>query len=261
MGNFLMWSEDGPIYIIAEAGSNHDGSFLQAKELIEHATEAKCDAVKFQCIPPFERDWVQPLQDVAEVRGLDFLATPFDVDAVRFLADVGVPLLKIASPEIVNLPLVEAAANTGKPLLLSTGMANLGEISAALKARDLDLAEQDVALLHCTTRYPTPPAQVNLNAMETLRFVFGFPVGLSDHSEGIAIPIAAAALGARIIEKHFTLDKTLEGPDHHYALEPEELRQMVEGVRQVEQALGTREKGPQEGELVEARGRQLEWTS
>jgi N,N'-diacetyllegionaminate synthase len=256
-----VWSEDGPVYIIAEAGSNHDGDFEQARNLIGAAADARADAVKFQCIPPFQRGWWPDLEARANHLGIDLLATPFDVDAVRFLADVGVPLLKIASPEIVNLPLVKAAADTGRPLLLSTGMANLGEISQALKTRDLDLAEQDVALLHCTTRYPTPPAQVNLNAMETLRFVFGFPVGLSDHSEGIAIPIAAAALGARIIEKHFTLDKTLEGPDHHYALEPEELRQMVEGVRQVEQALGTREKGPQEGELVEARGRQLEWTS
>jgi N,N'-diacetyllegionaminate synthase len=255
-----VWSEDGPVYIIAEAGSNHDGDYEQAVDLIEVAANARADAVKFQCIPPFQSDWWGDLDELADALGIDLLATPFDVEAVRFLADVGVPLLKIASPEIVNLPLVEAAANTGKPLLLSTGMANLGEISQALKTRDLDLAEQDVALLHCTTRYPTPPAQVNLNAMETLRFVFGFPVGLSDHSEGIAIPIAAAALGARIIEKHFTLDKTLEGPDHHYALEPEELRQMVEGVRQVEQALGTREKGPQEGELVEARGRSLTWT-
>jgi N,N'-diacetyllegionaminate synthase len=256
-----VWSEDGSVYIIAEAGSNHDGDFDQAVDLVRVASDALADAVKFQCLAPFRREWVSYLQEYAIGLGLDFLATPFDVDAVRFLADVGVPLLKIASPEIINLPLVEAAANTGKPLLLSTGMATLGEISQALKTRDLDLAEQDVALLHCTTRYPTPPAQVNLNAMETLRFVFGFPVGLSDHSEGIAIPIAAAALGARIIEKHFTLDKALEGPDHHYALSPEELRQMVEGVRQVEQALGTREKGPQEGELVEARGRQLEWTS
>jgi N,N'-diacetyllegionaminate synthase len=255
-----VWSEDGPVYIIAEAGSNHDGDFEQARNLIGAAADARADAVKFQCIPPFQRGWWPDLEARANHLGIDLIATPFDVEAVEFLADVGVPLLKIASPEIVNLPLVEAAANTGRPLLLSTGMADLGEISAALKARDLDLAEQDVALLHCTTRYPTPPAQVNLNAMETLRFVFGFPVGLSDHSEGIAIPIAAAALGARIIEKHFTLDKTLEGPDHHYALEPEELRQMVEGVRQVEQALGTREKGPQEGELVEARGRQLTWT-
>jgi N,N'-diacetyllegionaminate synthase len=255
-----VWSEDGPVYIIAEAGSNHDGALIQALDLIEDASYAGCDAVKFQCIPPFQRHWWPELDARAERVGIDLLATPFDVDAVEFLANVGVPLLKIASPEIVNLPLVEAAANTGKPLLLSTGMADLGEISQALKARDLDLAEQDVALLHCTTRYPTPPAQINLRAMETLRFVFGFPVGLSDHSEGIAIPIAAAALGARIIEKHFTLDKTLEGPDHHYALEPEELRQMVEGVRQVEQALGTREKGPQEGELVEARGRSLTWT-
>jgi N,N'-diacetyllegionaminate synthase len=254
------WSEDGLVYIIAEAGSNHDGDFAQAHELIEVASDAGCDAVKFQCIPPFRRDWVEQLKLKANAFDLDFLATPFDVEAVEFLADVGVPLLKIASPEIVNLSLVKAAADTGLPLLLSTGMADLGEISEALRTRDLDLAEQDVALLHCTTRYPTPPAQVNLNAMETLRFVFGFPVGLSDHSEGIAIPIAATALGARIIEKHFTLDKTLEGPDHHYALEPEELRQMVEGVRQVEQALGTREKGPQEGELVEARGRSLTWT-
>ena len=253
-----MWSENGPCYIIGEAGSNHDGKLDQALELIEVAADARCDAVKFQCIPPFQRDWWEDLDERADNLGLDLLATHFDVEAVRFLQEMGVPLLKIASPEIINEALLNEAAGTGLPVILSTGMASIGDIDAALSRRGRHWFE--VALLQCTTRYPAPPEQANLRAMDTMRQAFGFPVGLSDHSLGTAIPIAAVALGAAVVEKHFTLDRTLEGPDHHYALEPVELKAMVEGIRQVEQALGDgRKDGPQEGEMVEARGRQLTW--
>lgn len=249
-----MWSENGPCYIIAEAGSNHDGSFKQARELIRVAGQAKADAVKFQCLAPLKKEWLPHLYDYAIENGIDFLATPFDVEAVKVLDELDVPAIKIASPEIVNLELMAAARASGRPLILSTGMATLGEIEDAISAR------LNVALLQCTTRYPAPYKQANLYAMDTMRDAFGVPAGLSDHTLGIAVPIAAAALGARIIEKHFTLSRELEGPDHAFALEPDELGAMVEGIRQAEAALGDgRKSGPQEGELVEARGRELKW--
>lgn len=264
LGGGHMWSEDGPCYIIAEAGSNHDGDWARAFDLTHVAAHAGADAVKFQCLAPFHSDWMAPLQKEATALGLDLLATPFDSVAVKIVADY-CPAIKIASPEIVNLPLIRKAAETGLPLILSTGMAIMDEVKAALLAVGVDEAmglgdEIEIILLQCTTRYPALADQANLRAMATMRDAFGVPVGLSDHTLGIAVPIAAAALGARIIEKHFTLDRTLEGPDHSYALEPDELKAMVKGIREVEQALGDGHKGPVEGELVEARGRQLTWT-
>jgi sialic acid synthase SpsE len=250
-------------YVIAEAGSNHDGDFRQAVELIEVAVEAKCDAVKFQCIPPLERGWMPALQAMARDRGIAFLATPFDLDAVAYLDSLDVPAIKIAAPELVYLELIEAAAKTGKPLIISTGMATVGEIEQALETADLasDLPEgAHVTLLQCTTRYPTPAHQINLRAMEAMRNGWHTAVGLSDHSLGIAVPIAAAALGASIIEKHFTISRDLKGPDHPFAIEPHELKAMVDGIREVEKALGDgRKDGPVEGELTENRGRRLTW--
>ncbi len=254
-----MWSEEGPCYIIAEAGSNHDGDFGKAMRLIHVAADAGADCVKFQAIPPFEREWTGALYAEAMSRGLYFAMSVFDTEAIRYLDQFNVPFIKIASAELVNLELVEAAMRTNRPLIFSTGMAAIEEIDAALTAARV-LGDEDVALLQCTTRYPTPPSQVNLQGMETLRQRYGLAVGLSDHSEGIAVPIAATALGARIIEKHFTLDRSLPGPDHHYALEPEELKAMVEAIRTVEEAMGDGRKGPQEGEALEARGRSLTWT-
>lgn len=255
-----MWSENDPVYIIAEAGSNHDGSLEQAFSLIDIAADAGADAVKFQCLEPLKREWLPELQKYATQEEIDFLVTPFDVEAVEVLDELDVPAIKIASPEIVNLELVEAVAKTRRSTILSTGMADGVEILDAVQLFD---HRTELALLQCTTAYPAPYEKVNLRAMDGLRLIGSdCPVGLSDHSLGIAIPIAAAALGARIIEKHFTLDRSLEGPDHSYALEPDELKSMVEGIRQVQLALGNGVKsGPVEGELVEARGRQLQWTT
>ncbi len=250
-------------YVIAEAGSNHDGEYGRALDLIHIAADAGADAVKFQCIPPLERDWMPALKDSATNDDIDFLATPFDLDAVAYLDKLDVPAIKIAAPELVYLKLIKAAAATGRPLIISTGMATVDEIETALERADLasDLPEgAHVTLLQCTTRYPTPASQINLRAMEAMRNAWNTEVGLSDHSLGIAVPIAAAALGASIIEKHFTISRDLKGPDHPFAIEPHELKAMVDGIREVEQALGDgRKDGPVEGELVENRGRRLHW--
>lgn len=245
-------------YIIGEAGSNHDGKFEQALTLTEVAADAGCDAVKFQCLHPFQRKWWPALAKHARSLKLDLLATPFDVDAVRFLETVDCPLLKVASPELVNLDLIQAVARTGRPIILSTGMADEAEIRATLSL----IEPQPTTLLQCTTAYPANPEQANLRAMQTMATEYDLPVGLSDHTLGIAVPIAAVALGASMIEKHFTLDRTLEGPDHAFALEPADLRAMVQGIREAEVSLGSgRKDGPQKGEMTELRGRQLTWMS
>ena len=268
-----------PAYVIAEAGANHDRDLGKAKELIDVAADAGADAVKFQTYtgaglpsaktPRFEylkderspaelldalalpREWQRELAEHARARGIHFFSTPFDADAVESLAAVGVPAMKIASFEIVDLPLIRLAAAVGVPVIISTGMATLDEIEDALGAVE-DTGNRDVALLRCASVYPAPASIMNLRAMATLREAFGVPVGLSDHTTGITVPCAAAALGAELIEKHFTLNRDSEGPDHPFALEPEELRAMVAGVREVEAALGSGlVEGPSEEEAVE----------
>jgi sialic acid synthase SpsE len=270
-----------PAYVIAEAGANHNRSLETAKRLIEVAAEAGADAIKFQTYsgkriyssktphfkylegvsdkPPGEllqeielpREWQSPLARYASGRGIDFFSTPFDHDAVRELAELGVPVLKIASFEIVDLPLIRKAAETGLPLLISTGMATLGEIEEALGAASEGGAPA-VGLMQCTSVYPAPAERANLRAMKTMREAFGVPVGLSDHTTGISVPIAAAALGAAFVEKHFTLDREMLGPDHPFALEPGELASMVAGVRDAESALGDgRKDGPSPEEREE----------
>ncbi len=270
-----------PTYVIAEAGANHNRDLDVARRLIDVAVEAGADAVKFQTYsgatmystktPKFEylkdvtdltptelledislpRAWQPLLADYARERGIDFFSTPFDHAAVGELAALGVPVLKIASFELVDLGLIRAAAATGRPLLISTGMATLGEIEEALTAAREGGAPA-VGLLQCTSLYPAPADAMNLSAMATMRTAFGVPVGLSDHSLGIAVPIAAAALGAAVIEKHYTLDRTMTGPDHAFALEPGELRAMVAGIRDARAALGDgRKAGPAEAERGE----------
>jgi len=269
------WSDSGRVYVIAEAGSNHDRKLDQAKQLIDAAAEAGADAVKFQAFNAdrivsrkgklaeylrekygdektmndlfreleLPREWLPELADYARQAGLDFLCTPFDLQAVDLLEapDVNVPAHKIATFELWHLPLIAHAARTGKPLILSTGMAGLGDIEDALATVAAAGGEQ-VMLMHCIIGYPVPFESMNLRAMDTMRAAFGVPVGLSDHSSGIAMPIAAAARGAVCVEKHFTLSRDLPGPDHPFALEPDELKEMVAGIRAVEQALGTRRK-------------------
>lgn len=256
-----------PAYLIAEAGSNHNRDLTIARRLIDVAADAGANAIKFQTYsgsrlysrhtPPISslqavsdrsanevmeeislpRDWQPRLAEHARERGIDFFSTPFDHEAVDELAAIGVPIIKIASFEIGDLPLIRHAAATGRALILSTGMATLGEIEEALDAARQGGAER-VALLQCTSLYPAPPRLINLRAMATMEQAFGVPVGLSDHTTGTAVPIAAAALGAAVIEKHFTLDRSMAGPDHSFSLEPGELAALVAGVRDAQCALG-----------------------
>ena len=269
-------------FIIAEAGSNHNGSLERAKKLIDVAVKAGADAVKFQIYqaenlyskytPEFSylkgqniyeliksietpREWLKELARYCETKNIIFLATPFDFEAVDIL-DKYVPAFKIASFEITDLELLKYAAEKGKPMIISTGMANLGEIEEAISAIK-SVGNEDIILLHCNSLYPTPVEVVNLRAMETMRTAFKVPVGFSDHTLGIHTPIAAVAMGACVIEKHFTLDRTLPGPDHSFAIEPAELKEMVRCAREVEKAKGTgiKEKSDLESEEMYVKAR------
>jgi sialic acid synthase SpsE len=259
-----------PAYIVAEAGSNHDGTLDTALMMVDAAADAGCDAVKFQTFTgeqmastfankatrlpePFTKwgsnlkefyehlalpdHFHEPIAAHAAARGICFFSSPFSEEAVDRLARLGVSALKIASFELVHLPLIRHAAKTGLPLIMSTGMAGLGDIERAIWVAS-EAGASEIALLHCGSNYPLSVDGANLAAMTTLRAAFGVPVGYSDHTEGVAVPIAAAALGANLLEKHFTLDSQASGPDHGFALEPDELGRMVEGIRQAERAIG-----------------------
>ncbi|UCH71942.1 MAG: N-acetylneuraminate synthase [Thermoplasmatales archaeon] len=253
-----------PTYIIAEIGSNHNKNKKIAKKMIDEASEAGVDAVKFQTfkaeklyskkapkfskdtILPFDliksielpREWHKELLEYAEAKGLQFLSSPFDYEAVDELDKIGVPAFKIASFEIVDLELLKYIAKKKKPILLSTGMANIEEIEEALEIIRKQ-GNNNIILLQCSSMYPAPVDILNLNAMDTMSKIFKIPIGYSDHTIGIHIPVAAVAKGATVIEKHFTLDRTMKGPDHHFAIEPSELKQMVSYIRDVEKAQGT----------------------
>lgn len=261
------------ILIIAEAGVNHNGSLERAKEMALAAKKAGADIVKYQTAVPeqvvsrfaekadyqkqqtgseesqlemikkihFGFEEHRRLKEYCDEIGIRYLSTPFDLDSIDFLATLDMPVWKIPSGEITNLPYLEKVAALKKPLILSTGMSMLSEIEDALAVLEENGCE-DVTLLHCNTEYPTPMEDVNLLAMRELEEQFALPVGFSDHTLGIEADIAAAALGACVIEKHFTLDKTLEGPDHQASLEPDELEAMVRAIRNIEKALGTGEK-------------------
>jgi sialic acid synthase SpsE len=267
-------SSEAPCYVIAEAGANHNRDLALAREMIDVASETGADAVKFQVYsgrslyssktPRFAylegfshqstselledialpREWIGDLAAHAGAREIHFFATPFDRAAVAELRDAGVAAMKIASFELVDLELVAAAASTGLPLILSCGMASYGEIDEALDAV-AGVDGEHVALLRCASLYPAPAEIMNLRAMATMRAAFGVPVGLSDHTTGIAVPLGARGMGMELLEKHFTLDRTMTGPDHPFALEPEELRALISGIRSIESALGNgRLEGP-----------------
>lgn len=269
----------GKILVIAEAGVNHNGSLELALKMVDEAKKAGADIVKFQTGIPekvtsryadkaeyqkattgasesqldmirkimlkFE-DFV-PLKNYCEKSGIKFLSTPFDLDSIEFLEELGCDIWKIPSGEITNLPYLLKIAHTNKPVIMSTGMSTLEEVGAAF-----DLLRENgagkITLLQCTTEYPAPFAEVNLRAINTLRNTFKCEVGYSDHTQGIEAAIAAAALGASVIEKHFTLDRNMSGPDHKASLEPEELYAMIKAIRNVEVALGTGVKAPSESE-------------
>jgi pseudaminic acid synthase len=259
-----------PCYIVAELSANHGQSFDEAAKIIEAAKESGADAVKLQTYTPdtltidcdnqyflikegsiWENrnlydlyreaqtpwEWQPGLKKIANSLGLDLFSTPFDTTAVDFLEKMDVPAYKIASFEITDLPLIQRIAETGKPVILSTGMANLAEIDEAVSAIRSS-GNHHLALLKCTSAYPAPPEDMNLRTIEHLNRAYNVPVGLSDHTLNIAVPVAAVSLGACIIEKHVTLKRSNEGPDSAFSLEPSEFKEMVEAVRTAEKAIG-----------------------
>ena len=274
----------GRAYVVAELSANHDQSFERALELVDAAHAAGADAVKLQTYTPdtitlrsdaepfvirsgtvwdgrtlhdlygeafTPWEWHGPLQERAESLGIGFFSSPFDPTAVDFLADLEVLAIKIASFEIVDVGLIERAARTGLPLVISTGMATLPEIDEAISvAREAGATR--MVVLKCTSSYPAPPEEANLRTMADLAARYGVPVGLSDHTLGIAVPIAAVALGAVMIEKHLTLRRADGGPDSGFSLEPDEFRAMVEGIREAEASIGEVSYDPTAHE-VEAR--------
>ena len=269
------------VFIIAEAGVNHNGSLELAKKLIDVAVEAGTDAVKFQT---FKADKLvskcaqkadyqkqttstdESQYDMIKKLELDenahrvlmsyckdkesmFLSTPFDHDSIDLLISFEMPIFKIPSGEITNLPYLRHIGSLGKEVILSTGMANLDEVQDALEVLiKAGTSKVKITVLHATTEYPCPIDEVNLCAMQTMKTAFGVKVGYSDHTQGIEVPIAAVAMGACVIEKHFTLDRTMEGPDHKASLEPDELKAMVQAIRHIEQALGDGVKRPSKSE-------------
>jgi N,N'-diacetyllegionaminate synthase len=259
------------VLIIAEAGVNHNGDFDLALKLIDVAKSAGADIVKFQTAVPelvmskfaemadyqientgkkesqlemakkihLPLDAYKKLQDYCQKSGIEFLSTPFDMKSIDVLIDLNQRIFKIPSGEITNLPYLEKIGKLGKEVILSTGMSVIEEIEAAIEVIvNAGTPKDKITVLHCNTEYPTPMKDVNLLAMIDLRDKLGVKVGYSDHTKGIEVPIAAVAMGASVIEKHFTLDKTMEGPDHKASLEPDELKLMVDSIRNIELALG-----------------------
>lgn len=283
IGNKLIGSRQ-PVFVIAEAGVNHNGDLKMACSLIDVAVEAGADAVKFQTFVAerlatpdapkaayqlaatqhresqlemlrrleLSPDAHRELQSYCREREIIFLSTPFDEQAADFLDDLGVPAFKISSGDLTNSPLLEHVARKGKPVILSTGMSELSELIEAVSVLNSAGCETPI-LLHCVSNYPANPADVNLRAMQTMRSAFDVPVGFSDHTEGIDVALAAVALGACVIEKHFTLDRDLPGPDHRASLEPTELSQLVQSIRRIEPALGDGRKVPAASELETAK--------
>ena len=275
-------------FVIAEAGVNHNGSIELAISLIEEAAKAGADAIKFQTFtaesvvgqhaakaayqsqndgPGSQFDMLKALEldhddhrrliEKCQVVGIEFMSTPFDTGALEFLVSEGMQRIKIPSGEITNLPFLEQIGAKGLPMILSTGMATMAEIREAISAlndgakdsADGTLSEDQVTILHCTSNYPAAPEDVNLRAMQQIRAETGFPVGYSDHTTGVAVCPAAVAMGASVVEKHFTLDRAMTGPDHKASLEPGELAAMIDQIREVERALGSDVKEPTESEM------------
>ena len=268
--------------VIAEAGVNHNGSMESAKRLIDIAAKARADYVKFQTFKAkalvtktaekaeyqkevidkdesqfemikkleLDRKTHEELIDYCKIKNIQFLSTAFDQDSIDLLEELNLPLFKIPSGEITNLPYLRHIGKTGKPIIMSTGMSTLDEVYNGLNILIESGAEKEqITILHCNTEYPTPMEDVNLKAMLTIKDELGVKVGYSDHTLGIEVPIAAVAMGATVIEKHFTLDRTLPGPDHAASLEPNELKEMVTTIRNIEKAMGDGIKIPSLSEI------------
>lgn len=267
------------VLIIAEAGVNHNGSITLAKKMVDAAVQMGADVIKFQTYIPenlvtqsapmaaYQKKNTDDASQYAMLkklalsfaefeelaaycrkRGIAFLSTPFDMDSIDFLSGMDMPFWKIPSGEITNYPYLAKIASLGAPMMLSTGMCDLAEVEAAV-ALCREKGSKNITLLHCTTEYPAPADSVNLCALDTLRTHFPYPVGYSDHTKGILAAVAAVAHGATVIEKHFTLDSAMEGPDHRASLEPAEFAEMVRAVRAVEEMLGDGKKEPSPAEL------------
>ncbi|MBR8537388.1 N-acetylneuraminate synthase [Carboxylicivirga sediminis] len=258
------------VIIIAEAGVNHNGDLALAKKLVDKAKEANVDFVKFQTgIPELLVSTLAPkaeyqkretdssqtqldmiksislsfpefrtLKSYCDESRINFLSTPFEEQSIDFLNDLGMDYFKVPSGEITNLPYLEYISSLGRDVILSTGMSNLSEIETALNVLKRGLSDDQISILHCTTEYPAPFNEVNLNVIPMLKAAFGLKVGYSDHTKGLEASIAAVALGAEIIEKHYTLDRSMIGPDHKASIEPSELKQLVSSIRNIEVALG-----------------------
>jgi N,N'-diacetyllegionaminate synthase len=266
IGNKII-GDNSPTFIIAEAGVNHNGSLEMAKKLIDAAKESGADAVKFQTFKAEEvvtknaekaeyqktittecsqyemikklelsTTEFKELSSYAKKKNIIFLSSPFDLDSIEVLNELNVPAFKFGSGEITNFPLLELAATKGKPMILSTGMATLGEIEEVFNLLKGKIS--DIIIMHCVTSYPAKTEDSNLKVIETLKCAFKVPIGFSDHTRGIEMAVAAVAMGACVIEKHFTLDKNLDGPDHKASLEPDELERMIKSIKNVEKGMG-----------------------
>ena len=272
---------DNHVIVIAEAGVNHNGSLDLAKKMVDVAKDCGADYVKFQTGKPelvvskfakiadyqkknigkveSQLDMVRKIslqaKDFSQLcaychqAGIRFISTPFDLESIDLLKNLDMDFWKIPSGEITNYPYLKKIARTGKAVVMSTGMSELDEIQSAIDVLTSNgLEKNKIQLLHCNTEYPTPMSDVNLSAMQEMRNYFGLPIGYSDHTDGIEVAIAAVAMGASIIEKHFTLDRTMEGPDHKASLEPDELKTMISAIRNIECAMGTGHKCVSESE-------------
>jgi pseudaminic acid synthase len=278
LGNHLI-GDGQPAYIVAEVGSNFDGNLKRAKKIVNLAKDAGANAIKFQSFladkivseqgfenfqisfqakwkksvyktykdAEFPREWHQEIADHCRKRQVDFFSTPYDKEAVDLLDELDVPAFKVGSGDIDFLSLIEYIAKKGKPMIIGTGASTLGEIEAVVNLIR-NSGNEDIVLLHCVTNYPSPIEQANIRAMITLRKAFQTNVGYSDHSLGYLVPLGAVALGACFIEKHFTFDKTREGPDHPFAMDVSEFAEMVKNIRFMEKALGSYVKRPVEAE-------------
>ncbi len=268
------------VYIIAEAGVNHNGDINIAKEMIRQAKNCGCNCIKFQTYKTealvtrtakkanyqvtnthnddsqyqmlkqleLSFDDFRELKDLCEQIGIDFMSTPFDCASVDLLEELGMNTYKMSSGDITNKQLLQYVAKQQKPMIVSTGMCTMEEVREAIDWIEA-CGNHKITLLHCTSNYPAPYEEVNMNAMLTLRKEFPYRVGYSDHTKGIVIPVMACAMGAQVLEKHFTLDKTMEGPDHKASLDIDELRDMVEAVRNIEKAFGDGQKKPTKSEM------------
>lgn len=255
-----------PVFIVAEAGINHNGSVRIAKKMISSAKDCGADAIKFQTFKAYdlasknskyfkifekvEIDYTDlgELSDHAKKEGIVFFSTPFSEEAVDILADLRVPAFKIASGDITHIPLIRYVASKKKPVIISTGMSNFAEIDSAVRAIKSQKNDK-IVIMHSVTSYPTPPSDANLKTINTLERRYKYPIGYSDNGSGVLVPIIAVSLGARMIEKHFTLSKKLKGPDHYFSADPSELSTLVKQTRETEKILGDGKKTPQPSEL------------